>query len=114
MALRNRMALIVPAGWQDRLTGYQIATDSGGLSEAEVDRLLAPGKPDLFLKREMLGPFAELAAETAKLRWLAAQGMPVPHVLATAEEAGWQYLLMTTVPGSNLGVSLLSPEAKVE
>jgi aminoglycoside 3'-phosphotransferase II len=108
------MALIVPAGWQDRLTGYQVAIDGGGLSGAEVYRLSAPGKPDLFLKREMLGPFAELPAEMAKLHWLAGQGISVPQVLATAQETAWQYLLMTALPGSNLGASLLPPEAKVD
>ncbi len=52
--------------------------------------------PDRVLKIQPAGE--ETAAETALMSWLEGR-LPVPKVLATAEEGGFHYLLMSRIPG---------------
>lgn len=108
------MGFPLPACWLDRFAGYDIAPISAGHSAAGLLRLTAPGKPGLLLKREARGPFAELPDEIEKLRWLAAQDIPAPAVVATADEGAFHYLLMSALPGEDLSAALLPPDTKVE
>lgn len=96
------------------LTGYAWDRDRMGRSPSEVFRLEHPGRPALYLKREKQGPFGELAGEVARLRWLAAQGLPCPAIVAFIEEGGYASLLMHALPGRDLASDTSStPEARV-
>lgn len=107
------MGPALPAGWQDRLAGYNVVANATGRSGAGVLRLSAPGEPALFLKREACGPFAELPGEIDRLRWLAAQAIPVPAIVATADGERFHHLLTSALPGENLADAKLPPAAKV-
>ncbi len=85
-----------------RIGGYHWVRQTIGRSGAGVFRLTADDKPSLFLKIEEAGPFAELAAEEARLRWLARQGIACPEIIASKHHAGRHWLLMTALPGHDL------------
>ncbi|MGF6417188.1 aminoglycoside 3'-phosphotransferase-2 [Stenotrophomonas sp. AN71] len=105
----------LPQAWQDMLAGARINRQSIGVSRAEVARVQRPGQGDAFLKTEVIDAFSELGDEIARLRWLQAQGQPAPTVIATAEEAGRRWLLMSAVPGRDLASSPeLAPQQVVE
>jgi len=104
---------VIPARWHDRLDGYAIVGDGEGWSDAEIFRLEKPGASALFLKREAVGRFAELPAEGERLRWLAAQNVPVPEVIGTADTDRFHHLLMRALPGADLDHADLAPDRKV-
>ena len=106
-------ALALPGPWAARLEGYTLAAETIGCSGAAVFRAQAPGRPSMFLKTERAGPFAELEAEADRLRWLAAHGVPAPQVLDQLAGQDRLWLLTAAVPGRNLAVSELAPEAVV-
>jgi len=66
-----------------------------------VFRLEAAGRPTLFLKLEPTGPFAEIPAEEARLRWLAAMGIRCPDVRRMETCADRNWLVMTALRGTN-------------
>lgn len=76
----------LPLAWQKALADARIERQSMGVSRADVARVLRPGRPDAFLKSELIDAFSELGDEIARLRWLQAQGQPAPTVIATAEK----------------------------
>ena len=92
----------LPALWRERLQGYVITPQPGGCSEANVYRVEAGGKPAFFIKTEAADELAELPDEAARLRWLAASGIPCAPVLdlITSQQRHW--LLLGAVPGTNL------------
>ncbi|WP_188241290.1 APH(3')-II family aminoglycoside O-phosphotransferase [Stenotrophomonas maltophilia] len=105
----------LPLAWQKALADARIERQSMGVSRADVARVLRPGRPDAFLKSELIDAFSELGDEIARLRWLQAQGQPAPTVIATAEEAGRHWLLMSALPGRDLASSPeLAPQQRVE
>ena len=93
----------LPAGLQ--IDGYRWARQTIGRSNAGVFHLTADYKPSLFLKIEDAGPFAQVAGEEARLRWLAGQGIACPEIIAFENHAGHQWLLMTALPGHDLASS---------
>jgi aminoglycoside 3'-phosphotransferase II len=95
---------MLPPAWRERLQGYNVAPQSGGCSEAAVYRAApaAGGAPLFFIKTEPADPLAELADEAARLRWLAAAGIPCAPVLDLTTVAGHHWLLLGAVPGVNL------------
>jgi len=84
------------------IDGYRWTRQAIGQSNAGVFRLTADDKPSLFLKIEEAGPFAEVAAEEARLRWLARQGIACPEIIAFEHHADRHWLLMTALPGHDL------------
>ena len=104
---------MLPAAWRERLRGYAVVPQSGGCSEAAVYRVepAAGGAPLFFIKTEPADPLAELPDEAARLRWLAAAGIPCAQVADMATEAGHHWLLLGAVPGANL--TAVPPEQAV-
>ncbi|MBA0445880.1 APH(3')-II family aminoglycoside O-phosphotransferase [Stenotrophomonas maltophilia] len=97
--------MLLPQAWQDALAGARVERQSIGVSRADVARVHRSGQADAFLKSEVIDAFSELGDEIARLRWLQAQGQPAPTVIATAEEAGRRWLLMSALPGRDLASS---------
>jgi aminoglycoside 3'-phosphotransferase-2 len=104
----------LPRGFRDRLSAYVWHRQTIGQSQAGVFRLVADGKPTLFLKCEQSGPFAELIDEAARLRWLAGQGVACPDVIALESHAGHDWLLMSAVAGEDLASAAIDPADVVE
>jgi aminoglycoside 3'-phosphotransferase-2 len=74
-----------------------------GESGARVLRYTRAGAPTLFLKT-IAADGRALGDEAARLRWMAARGVPVPEVLHYAVHADREYLLLTEVPGVDASV----------
>lgn len=72
-----------------------------GRSGAEVYRLVAPGKPTLFVKKSEAAYSRERRNEAARLRWLKGR-LPVPDVVFVHEDEHGAALVTTAVPGVNL------------
>ncbi|WP_313416288.1 APH(3')-II family aminoglycoside O-phosphotransferase [Stenotrophomonas sp.] len=105
----------LPWAWQEALADARIERQSIGVSRADVARVHRPGQADAFLKSEVIDTFSELGDEIARLRWLQAHGQLAPTVIATAEEAGRRWLLMSALPGHDLASSpALAPQHLVE
>ena len=100
----------LPHGLCKLLGDYAWDRQTIGRSNAGVFRLEAEGKPALFLKTEQAGPFAELADEAARLRWLGGQGIACPRTIAFETHAGRDWLLISAIPGHDL-VSAPSADA---
>lgn len=92
----------LPADLEARLAGYDWQQNMLGKSSASVFRLEAANRPTLFLKHEPADPFAELPDEALRLRWLAAQGIPCASLVAEAQDAERNWLLLTAVEGEDL------------
>lgn len=104
----------MPRAWRDLLDGYRWDAQTIGQSNADVFRIEAAGRPTLFVKSEPLGPFSELPSEAARLRWLSAQGVAAPQIVATTADHGRDWLLMSALPGRDLASTLdLAPAAIV-
>ncbi|QKC95343.1 APH(3')-II family aminoglycoside O-phosphotransferase [Mesorhizobium sp. NZP2298] len=104
----------LPRELKNRLSGYRWHRQTIGKSKAGVFRLVADDKPALFLKCERNGPFAELADEAARLRWLAGQGIACPDVIALESHAGHDWLLMSAVAGEDLASAPIDPADVIE
>lgn len=105
----------LPRVWRYALADARIERQSIGVSRADVARVHRPGQADAFLKSEVIDAFSELDDEIARLRWLQGQGQPAPAVIATAEETGRRWLLMSALPGRDLASSPeLPPQLLVE
>lgn len=115
-APRARMEGVpLPHAWQEALADARIERQSIGVSRADVACVHRPGQADAFLKSEVIDAFSELGDEIARLRWLQAQGQPAPTVIATAEEEGRRWLLMSALPGHDLASSpALAPQHRVQ
>ncbi|MBR2687146.1 MAG: aminoglycoside 3'-phosphotransferase [Aquamicrobium sp.] len=92
----------LPLPFPELVIGYGARQQMTGLSDAGVFKLDAPGKSSLFLKIDDANGFAEVPAEAERLRWLAAQGISCPEVLAFAVHGGRNWLLMSALPGKDL------------
>jgi aminoglycoside 3'-phosphotransferase-2 len=66
-----------------------------------VLRYARAGAPALFLKAVAAPDGRPLGDEAARLRWMAARGVPVPAVRHYALSGGWEYLLLDEVPGTD-------------
>jgi len=95
---------MLPATWRERLQGHAIVPQSGGCSEAVVYRVepAAGGAPLFFIKTEPADSLAELPDEAARLRWLAAAGIPCAQVADMLTVADHHWLLLGAVAGTNL------------
>jgi len=71
---------------------------TSGCSGATVYRLTRPDQSQLYLKMGPHDPNRSLAAEHARLIWLAGQ-LPVPRVHLFLQENQFDYLLMSALPG---------------
>ncbi|MET4598801.1 APH(3')-II family aminoglycoside O-phosphotransferase [Stenotrophomonas sp. 2694] len=103
----------LPSQWRSALRDADIEMQGIGVSRADVARVRRQGLPDAFLKSEVIDAFSELEGEILRLRWLRAQGQPVPTVLDTAEEGGRRWLLMSALPGHDLASSPTLAPAQV-
>ena len=72
--------------------------DTSGESGARVFRLTQADQPTRYLKISPRTLERDLRLEHDKLTWLRGR-LPVPEVVAYAEDAAHQYLLTTAVPG---------------
>ncbi len=79
------------------LTGYTQQRVVLGRSGAEVYRLVAPGKPTLFVKEAV----TNLHKEAARLEWLKDK-LPIPEIVHFCEKEHGSALVTTAVPGVNL------------
>lgn len=96
------------------IAGYSWDRDPVGRSPSEVFRLERAGAPALYLKREARSAYGELADEAARLRWLSLQGLPCADLIASATDDGYDWLLMSALPGRDLASdSTLGAEARV-
>lgn len=77
------------------LSGFDFSRDQMGLSKAEVI-CCWKGEARCFLKIEAVGE--ESLRERQMLHWLQGR-LPVPRILAEAEQSGRQYLLLSALPG---------------
>jgi aminoglycoside 3'-phosphotransferase-2 len=91
----------LPDRWRLELEDYSWRLQTIGDSGASTFRLEAYGKPSLFLKSQSSGPFSEIAAEAARLRWLAAMGIPCPILQRVETHDGRDWLLMTALEGAD-------------
>lgn len=96
------------------IAGYHWTRQTEGCSGAAVFRLEKPNGPILFLKAEPVGAHAELPQEIVRLGWLAATGIACPRILDQASGDGWQWLLMSALPGKTLASGDLAPSRVVE
>ena len=87
-----------PTALMPLISAYHWQRVTVGDSGADVFRLTAPGRSSCYLKIVARGPTVEVAAEARRMAWLAGR-LPVPQVLAFAEDARGGYLLMSEVPG---------------
>lgn len=77
-----------------------------GMSEAAVFRVTGGDEP-LYVKAAT-GPAARaLRDETARTRWLGAQGVPVPTVLHVADQNAGVAMLMAALPGQPADLSTM-------
>lgn len=105
--------LMLPAAWRSLLADTRIEAFAIGMSRAAVFRVQDRDGPDRFLKTEQVDEVSELHEEIARLRWLHAQGVPVPEVLDAVEENGRRWLLMTALSGADLASSPALAPAQV-
>ena len=92
----------MPDGWRPAFADARVERKSIGVSRADVARVRRIGQPDVFLKSEVVDAFSELDDEITRLQWLRAQDQAAPTVIATAEEEGRRWLLMSALPGRDL------------
>lgn len=104
----------LPPEIASRIAGYAATRDQLGRSEASVLLLRRAGAPDLVLKSEAAGPFAELPGEVQRLRWLSSVGLPAPTVIAEAHGGSRYWLLMSAVEGENLACLRAEPSVIVD
>src|SRR5262245_5064567 len=93
--------LDLPDHWRSQLEGSEWVQQTNGESGAVVFRIETPGQPALYLKSEKAGPFEEIPAEAARLRWLAAVGISCPTVRRAETWDGRNWLLMTALRGAD-------------
>jgi aminoglycoside 3'-phosphotransferase-2 len=104
----------LPPSLARKISSYEWRRDDLGRSAADIFRLVADGRPDLFLKIQVAGPFEEFRDEAARAEWLSTQGLPCPKVLALETHDGRQWLLSSAVPGRDLASSTeLNPLQRV-
>ncbi len=101
IAEENGSRLDPPPAWRNEVAGKTVLFQSIGESGAEVYRI----GETLFLKSEPVGPLAELPGEVDRLRWLGDTGMPCPEVIDDLSWENRHWLLMSAVPGRDLGQS---------
>jgi len=88
----------LPQGFAALIDGYTAKRDTIGESGGVIHRLDAPGLPSLFLKQDEGRRAADLADEYVRLRWLQDQ-LPVPRLVAFAEQASAAWLLSEALDG---------------
>ncbi len=89
----------LPGQMAGLVAGYSWRRTTVGRSGAEVFFLWRPGVPGLYLKTETRGPSGDsLLGEAERLRWISDK-LPVPRVVAFAEDREREYLLLSQVPG---------------
>ncbi len=104
----------LPPAWRQRLASHRWSQQTIGRSAAVVFRLTADDSTVLFAKTEPIDPFGELTGEAERLRWLGAQGIACPRVLAADSTADRHWLLISALGGHDLASSpRLSPPAIV-
>lgn len=88
----------LPDGLGPAVDGYAWTPATDGESGGAVFRLEAPGRPALYLKSGTGPVAADIAAEFARLDWLAGRAS-VPAVCRFVRLPDAAYLLTTAVPG---------------
>lgn len=82
-----------------------------GRSDALVWQFTGTDKGEaLFLKAEASHPLSELPGEAQRLQWLAGTGIAAPGLRASFAEHGFDWLLMTALPGTDLSQLTDRPE----
>lgn len=89
----------LPHGWAERLAAYRARRDTIGESGSVIYRLDSPGRPSLFLKQGAGTVADDIADEYARLRWLQGR-LPVPRLVAYADETGSAWLLSEALSGT--------------
>lgn len=103
----------LPARLAGRLGGYRWARNLVGESGAQLFRLSGrAGAPDLYVKTGEDELARALRAEAERLAWFAPR-LPVPDVVALAEDGGAAWLVMTALPGATAREAMVArPEAR--
>ncbi len=110
---KDKLCNDVPAAWTATLAGCRWTRQTDGQSDAVVFRLDARDGSRRFVKTEPAGPLGELQDEAARLRRLAATGVPGARVLDVVSTAGREWMLLSAVRGENLETARLAPAGKV-
>lgn len=84
-----------------------------GRSDADVWRIVLGDGNAVFLKSEPIHPLAELPGEIERLNWLTSMGFKAPRVIDAEQSADRVWLLMSSVPGSDLTHHMDDPSAFV-
>jgi len=91
------------------LLGHERLPITLGRSDAAVWRFEG-AEETLFLKAEAIHPLSELPGEAQRLRWLGDTPIAAPDVRASFAEDGFNWLLMTALPGADLTQLVDRPE----
>ena len=97
-------ALVLPPSLSADLAKHPRSEVSTGDSGASVLRFDRPNGASVYLKSLPVAPSnpaRPLFDEAERLGWMHAVGLPVPAVLQYHEWKGREYLLLTTLPGTN-------------
>src|SRR5919205_600199 len=88
----------LPVALRELTAGCYWQRITGGESGAQVFRLARTGVAPWYLKITARVPGVDTTAEAQRLEWLRDR-LPVPRVVAFADEPAASYLLMTALPG---------------
>ncbi len=94
------LPIAFPDSVRSAVAEYAWTPATDGASGAVVYRLEAAGRPTLYLKHGAGRVSDDIAAEAARLDWLAGR-LPVPRVRHFVRVPGQAYLLTEAVPGQN-------------
>ncbi|HXT15643.1 MAG TPA: APH(3') family aminoglycoside O-phosphotransferase [Gemmatimonadaceae bacterium] len=90
----------LPSALRERLNDYSFERVVLGESGATVVRCTAASRETLYLKSAPLDSGVELEQEAARMRWMAARGLPVPQVENYTCADDVEYLLTSAVRGT--------------
>lgn len=92
------------------LLGMDRLPITSGRSDALVWRFKS-GDDALFLKAAPIHPLGELPGEAARLAWLGGTPVPAPRLRDSFASEGFDWLLMTALPGADLTQLVDHPDA---
>jgi len=102
VATATATALVLPPPLAADLDKYHRTGVGGGKSDASVTRFDRPHGGAVYLKTQRIATTRRpLFDEAERLGWMHAVGLPVPAVLQYHEWKGHEYLLLTSISGTD-------------